>query len=53
MKECSASQAEGRAIKRSDPRLGEIVYRLSEIKRGEPSSTLFVLPGGYRISLDK
>jgi hypothetical protein len=40
-------------IKRSDPRFGEIVYRLSEIKRGEPSSTLFVLPSGYRISLDK
>jgi hypothetical protein len=40
-------------IKRSDPRVGEIVYRLSEIKRGEPSSILFVLPSGYKISLDK
>ena len=40
-------------IKRSDPRVGEIVYRLSEIKRDEPSPTLFVLPSGYRMSLDK
>ena len=36
-------------IKCSDPRFGEAVYRLTGIKRGEPSPDLFTVPAGYRI----
>jgi hypothetical protein len=36
-------------IKRSDPRFGESVYRLTNIKRGDPAATLFAVPNGYKI----
>jgi hypothetical protein len=36
--------------KYSDPRSEEVVYRLSNIKRNEPSLTLFSVPDGYKIS---
>lgn len=34
--------------KRSDPRFGETVYRLTNIKRGEPDAQLFQIPSGYK-----
>lgn len=34
--------------RRSDPRFGETVYRLTNIVRGEPSPDLFEVPQGYR-----
>jgi hypothetical protein len=33
--------------KRTDPRVGETVYRLTDIKRGEPDASLFQVPSGY------
>ena len=33
--------------KRSDPRFGEIVYRLTDIKRSEPDASLFQVPSSY------
>ncbi|MEJ7615589.1 MAG: TonB family protein [Pyrinomonadaceae bacterium] len=35
--------------KRSDPRFGETVYRLININRNEPSSTLFEVPADYTL----
>jgi hypothetical protein len=35
--------------KHSDPRNGETVYRMTNIKRGEPSAALFTVPDGYTI----
>jgi hypothetical protein len=35
--------------KHSDPRSGETVYRMTNIKRGEPSASLFTVPEGYSI----
>jgi hypothetical protein len=35
--------------KRNDPRLGETVYRLSDIKQGEPDPSLFEVPSGFSI----
>lgn len=35
--------------KHTDPRVGENTYRLTGINRGEPSHTLFELPGDYTI----
>jgi hypothetical protein len=35
--------------KRSDPRLGEMTYRLVNIKRAEPPASLFEVPVEYRI----
>jgi hypothetical protein len=35
--------------KRSDPRSGESVYRLSDIRLGEPDASLFQVPSGYKI----
>ncbi|MBL8515075.1 MAG: hypothetical protein JNJ55_13870 [Betaproteobacteria bacterium] len=35
--------------KHSDPRNGETVYRMTNIKRGEPSAALFTVPEGYSI----
>jgi hypothetical protein len=35
--------------KRSDPRMGETVYRLSNISRTEPSRTLFEAPSDYSV----
>jgi hypothetical protein len=34
--------------KRSDPRFGETIYRLTNIKRAEPDPTLFQVPSGYK-----
>lgn len=34
--------------KRNDPRLGETVYKLTNIKLGEPDASLFQLPSGYK-----
>jgi hypothetical protein len=33
--------------KRSDPRVGETVYRLTNIKLGEPDAALFQIPSGF------
>jgi hypothetical protein len=35
--------------KHSDPRMGETVYRLTNINRSEPSSTLFQVPPDYTL----
>ncbi len=35
--------------KRSDPRFGETVYRLTNINRSEPSNTLFEVPADYTL----
>lgn len=34
--------------KRMDPRLGETVYRLTEIRREEPDPSMFQVPAGYK-----
>jgi hypothetical protein len=34
--------------KHSDPRVGETVYRLTDIKTGEPDPSLFQVPSGYK-----
>jgi hypothetical protein len=34
----------------NDPRSGETIYRLSNIKRAEPDRSLFEIPAGYRIA---
>src|SRR5262249_35073779 len=34
--------------KHSDPRFGETVYRLTEVKLGEPDSSLFQIPSEYK-----
>jgi hypothetical protein len=34
--------------KHSDPRSGENVYRVTDIKRGEPDASLFQVPSGYK-----
>jgi len=35
-------------VKTSDPRAGDTIYRLANIKRGEPSPDLFKVPADYR-----
>lgn len=35
--------------KRSDPRSGEVIYRLTNIDRSEPDHSLFEVPAGYTI----
>ena len=35
--------------KRSDPRTGEEIFRLTNVRRGEPGADLFLLPPGYRL----
>ena len=35
--------------RRADPRVGETIYRLTNIVRSEPSSDLFEVPPGFRI----
>ena len=35
--------------KRSDPRSGEVVYRLDNLKRGEPPANLFSVPSDYKV----
>jgi hypothetical protein len=34
---------------RSDPRTGEETFRLTNIRRDEPSPELFQVPAGYKI----
>jgi hypothetical protein len=34
--------------KTSDPRAGETTYRITNVKRGEPSADLFKVPADYR-----
>ena len=36
--------------KHSDPRMGESTFRLTNIQRGEPDATLFLVPAGYKTS---
>jgi hypothetical protein len=36
--------------KHTDPRVGETVYRLTNIKLGEPDASLFQVPSGYKIT---
>ena len=33
----------------SDPRIGELEYRLTNVKRGQPAADLFKVPAGYRV----
>ena len=35
--------------RRSDPRFGETVYRLTNIVRSEPSADLFRVPAGFKV----
>ena len=35
--------------KRSDPRSGDMVYRLENLKRGEPAAALFSVPSDYTV----
>jgi hypothetical protein len=35
--------------KRSDPRTGEMVYRLTQLDRGEPAAALFQVPSDYTV----
>jgi hypothetical protein len=35
--------------KHSDPRVGDTIYRLTNLKRAEPSLSLFTAPDGYTI----
>jgi hypothetical protein len=39
--------------RRSDPRLGETVVRLTNLARGEPAADLFEIPAGYRVEEPK
>jgi hypothetical protein len=32
-----------------DPRTGETVFRLTEIRRAEPAASMFVIPAGFHI----
>jgi hypothetical protein len=36
--------------RRSDPRVGETIYRLTNIHRGEPSASMFEVPAGYTLA---
>lgn len=36
-------------IEQSDSRFGKSVYRLTDLKTGEPSPSLFVVPSDYKI----
>jgi hypothetical protein len=36
-------------VKHSDPRMGEVVYRLSDINREEPDASLFQVPSDYTL----
>ena len=38
--------------KHSDPRMGETVFRLTDIKRGEPDASLFQAPAGTKIKVE-
>lgn len=36
-------------IKRSDPRMGDTVFQLTNIQRAEPATTLFQVPADYTV----
>jgi hypothetical protein len=36
-------------LRHDDPRTGRVTYRLTEIKRGDPSPDLFSVPAGYAV----
>ena len=36
----------------SDPRMGETVYKLTNLERSEPAATLFTVPADYRVADD-
>jgi hypothetical protein len=38
--------------KRSDPRVGDMTYRLTSIKRGDPPASLFEIPAEYRVETE-
>jgi len=38
--------------KRNDPRVGEMTYRLIDIKRADPPPSLFEVPAEYRVETD-
>jgi hypothetical protein len=35
--------------RRSDPRLGDVTYRVTSLVRGEPDAALFAIPADYTI----
>jgi hypothetical protein len=35
--------------KRTDPRMGETVFQMTNIQRAEPAATLFQVPAGYTV----
>ncbi len=39
--------------KHSDPRMGETVFRLTDIKRGEPDASLFQPPAGGKVRVER
>jgi hypothetical protein len=39
--------------KRSDPRMGEMVYRLANINRSEPARELFEAPSDFTVTEEK
>lgn len=48
-----APDIEAVVLRRStDPRFGEVVYRLVNVVQGEPAATLFAVPSGYEINDD-
>jgi hypothetical protein len=36
--------------KHSDPRTGDVIYRLGNVKRTEQAISLFTIPDGYKIT---
>ena len=36
--------------RRSDPRSGETIFRLTNINRNEPAASLFEVPGDYKLT---
>jgi hypothetical protein len=36
--------------RRSDPRMGETVYRLTNVSRSEPAHALFEVPADYTVT---
>jgi hypothetical protein len=38
--------------RRYDPRIGETIYRLTDLKRGDPAASLFEVPADYRIETE-
>lgn len=40
-------------VRRSDPRNGESVYRMTDVKRTDPDASVFKLPSGYTVTEGK